>query len=107
MDTGDVVGESTAAYDFITQEIIEFEKYKRMEEDEEEFDDWVPTETEGRFRTAKPQYINRVRVSFEWNKYNKHHFTENNLPPKTIKGYKFHIFYPDLYDKQKTPQYYL
>lgn len=28
-------------------------------------------------------------------------------PVKAIQGYKFNIFYPDLYDKQKTPQYYL
>jgi hypothetical protein len=49
-----VVAESTGAYDFITQEIIEFERYKRLEEDEEEFDDWVPCETDGRFRDRKP-----------------------------------------------------
>lgn len=36
-----------------------------------------------------------------------HHYTEDNPPPKSIQGYKFNIFYPDLYDKQKTPQYYL
>jgi hypothetical protein len=103
----DIINESTQAYDFITKEIIEFQKYKRMEEDEEEFDDWVPCETEGRFRSLKPQYINRKRVTIEWNKYNTMHFSEDDPPPKTIQGYKFNIFYPDLYDKQKTPQYYL
>ena len=41
----DFVTESSKTYDLITQEIIEFEKYKRMEEDEEEFDDWLPVET--------------------------------------------------------------
>lgn len=35
------------------------------------------------------------------------HYNDDNPPPKTIQGYKFNIFYPDLYDKQKTPQYYL
>ena len=78
-----------------------------MEEDEEQFDEWVQTETEGRFRDRKPQYINRVRASYEWNKYNQTHFTDDNPPPKTIQGYKFNIFYPDLLDKQKTPQYQL
>ena len=77
-----------------------------MEEDEEEFNDWVPTETEGRYRDRKPYYINRVRVSCEWNnKYNQNHYNDENPPPKTVQGYKFNIFYPDLYDKQKTPQY--
>ena len=55
----------TTTYDTISKEIIEFEKYKRMEEDEEEFNDWVPTETEGRFRDRKPICINRVRVRWE------------------------------------------
>jgi hypothetical protein len=41
----------------------------------------VPCETEGRFRDKKP--------------------------PKAVQGYKFNIFYPELLDKQKTPQYYL
>lgn len=102
-----IISESTVAYDYITKEIIEFEKYKRMEEDEEEFDDWVPCQTEGRFRDRKPQYINRKRVTVEWNKYNSLHYTDDNPPPKTVQGYKFNIFYPDLYDKQKTPQYFL
>ena len=31
----------------------------------------------------------------------------DNPPPKTVQGYKFNIFYPDLIDKTKTPQYYL
>ena len=78
-----------------------------MEEDEEEFDDWVPCETEGRFRDRRPQYINRKRVKIEWNKYNTMHYSDDNPPPKSIIGYKFNIFYPDLINKQKTPQFYL
>ena len=31
----------------------------------------------------------------------------DNPPPKTIKGYKFNIFYPDLVDHTETPQYFL
>ena len=102
-----IISENTQTYDIITQEIIEFEKYKRMEEDEEEFDDWVPCETEGRCRDRRPQYINRRRVKVEWNKYNSTHYNDDNPPPKSVIGYKFNIFYPDLYDKLKTPQYYL
>lgn len=53
--------------------------------------------------------MNRVRVSYEQanNKFNQNHFNEDNPPPKSILGYKFNIFYPELYDKNKTPQYYL
>ncbi|CAF5062648.1 unnamed protein product, partial [Rotaria sp. Silwood1] len=29
----------------------------------------------------------------------------DNPPPKTVQGYKFNIFYPDLIDKTKTPSY--
>lgn len=28
-------------------------------------------------------------------------------PPKIVQGYKFNIFYPDLIDKNSTPQYFL
>ena len=29
----------------------------------------------------------------------------NNPPPKVIQGYKFNLFYPDLIDKTKSPQF--
>lgn len=48
-----------------------------------------------------------MRVSCEWNKYNQTHYDNDNPPPKTVQGYKFNIFYPDLLDKSKTPQYFL
>lgn len=104
----EIITEQNNTYDQITKEIIEFEKYKRMEEDEEEFNDEVACETEGRFRDRKPVYLNRVRITREANRYGSvHRYTEENPAPRTIQGYKFNIFYPDLFDKQKTPQYYL
>ncbi len=42
---------------------------------------------------------------FEWNKYNQTHYDTDNPPPKVVQGYKFNIFYPDLIDKHKTPEY--
>jgi hypothetical protein len=78
-----------------------------LEEDEEDFNDWLPVETEGRFRNQKPVYVNRVRMAFEWNRYNQQHYDSENPPPKTVQGYKFNVFYPHLLDKTKTPQYYL
>lgn len=31
----------------------------------------------------------------------------DNPPPKIVQGYKFNIFYPDLIDKNSTPEYFL
>ena len=58
-----------------------------------------------KFRHRKPRYFNRVKTGYDWNKYNQTHYDHDNPPPKTVHGYKFNIFYPDLIDKTKTPQY--
>lgn len=39
--------------------------------------------------------------------YNRTHYDRDNPPPKTVQGYKFTIFYPDLIDKTKTPQFFV
>lgn len=53
----------------------------------------------------KPKYFNRVQTGFEWTSYNKVHYNEENPPPKIVYGYRFNIFYPDLIDQSKAPQY--
>lgn len=55
----------------------------------------------------KPRFFNRVRTGYDWNKYNQTHYDEDNPPPKIVQGYKFNIFYPDLIDPTKTPQFVL
>jgi len=60
-----------------------------------------------RYRPRKPRYFNRVKTGYDWNKYNQTHYDHDNPPPKTVQGYKFNIFYPDLIDRTKTPQYVL
>eukprot|EP00939_MAST-03C_sp_MAST-3C-sp1_P002180 g2180.t1 len=60
-----------------------------------------------KYRPRKPRYFNRVKTGYDWNKYNKTHYDHDNPPPKTVQGYKFNIFYPDLIDRQKVPQYVL
>lgn len=60
-----------------------------------------------KYRPRKPRFFNRVHTGFEWNKYNQTHYDVDNPPPKIVQGYKFNIFYPDLIDKTKTPQYIL
>uniref|UniRef100_A0A8D2PWM1 Splicing factor Cactin n=1 Tax=Zosterops lateralis melanops TaxID=1220523 RepID=A0A8D2PWM1_ZOSLA len=60
-----------------------------------------------KYRPRKPRFFNRVHTGFEWNKYNQTHYDVDNPPPKTVQGYKFNIFYPDLIDKCSTPEYFL
>ena len=60
-----------------------------------------------KYRPRKPRYFNRVKTGYDWNKYNQTHYDHDNPPPKTVQGYKFNIFYPDLIDPTKTPQYFL
>jgi hypothetical protein len=60
---------------------------------------------QGRFKPRKPQYLNKVKSGYDWNKYNRAHYDRDNPPPKTVQGYKFNLFYPDLIDPTKTPSY--
>lgn len=58
-----------------------------------------------KYRPRKPRVFNKVHTGYDWNQYNKKHYDTDNPPPKTVQGYKFNIFYPDLIDKTKTPWY--
>ncbi|GAC96395.1 hypothetical protein PHSY_003975 [Pseudozyma hubeiensis SY62] len=60
---------------------------------------------EDKYRPRKPRFFNRVHTGFDWNKYNQTHYDSDNPPPKTVQGYKFNIFYPDLIDKNVAPTY--
>jgi len=60
-----------------------------------------------KYQPKKPRYYNRVNTGYEWNKYNQTHYDEDNPPPKIVQGYKFNIFFPELIEKNKTPQYFL
>jgi hypothetical protein len=60
-----------------------------------------------KYRPRKPRYFNRVKTGYDWNKYNQTHYDHDSPPPKTVQGYKFNIFYPDLVDPTKTPQYFM
>jgi hypothetical protein len=61
-------------------------------------DKWLP---------RKPRYFHRVKSGYDWNGYNRTHYDTDNPPPKIVQGYRFNVFYPDLIDKTKTPQYFL
>eukprot|EP00980_Cylindrotheca_fusiformis_P022833 scaffold9825_cov203-Cylindrotheca_fusiformis.AAC.2 len=62
---------------------------------------------EDRYAPRKPRYFNRVKTGYDWNKYNQTHYDSENPPPKIVQGYSFNIFYPDLVDPTKTPQYFV
>lgn len=92
--------------------LLRKEARKGMDNDEAEFS--VETKLDSqiylwsdKYRPRKPRYFNRVHTGFEWNKYNQTHYDIDNPPPKIVQGYKFNIFYPDLIDKNTTPQYFL
>ena len=59
------------------------------------------------YKPIKPRYSNKKIIGFDWNRHNQAHYDNENLPPKTVNGYRFNIFYPNLVDKTKTPKFYL
>jgi len=84
---------------------------QELGEGEAIFNDVVPLSNcnyiwNSKYKPRKPRYFNRVKTGYEWNKYNQVHYDYDNPPPKVIQGYKFNIFYPDLIDKSKAPQYF-
>lgn len=94
------------------EQALRREAQRNMGGDEAEFS--VETSLEAqiylwsdKYRPRKPRYFNRVHTGFEWNKYNQTHYDMDNPPPKIVQGYKFNIFYPDLIDKNTTPEYFL
>mmetsp|Transcript_14244 Transcript_14244/g.38200 ORF Transcript_14244/g.38200 Transcript_14244/m.38200 type:complete len:657 (+) Transcript_14244:69-2039(+) len=57
------------------------------------------------YAPRKPRYFNRAHIGYDWNKYNQTHYDKDNPPPKTVKGYKFNVYYPDLVDRTQTPTF--
>ena len=47
----------------------------------------------------KPWYFNRVEMGYEWNEYDRTHYDHDNPQPKAMQGYKFNMFYPDLFEQ--------
>lgn len=94
------------------ERVLHQEARKGMTSDEVEFSVESALDTQmylwsDKYRPRKPRYFNRVHTGFEWNKYNQTHYDMDNPPPKIVQGYKFNIFYPDLIDKNSTPEYFL
>lgn len=91
---------------------LEVLKQAPMEADEEELSeslDLAPIleDWRSKYRPRKPKFFVRIKSGYEWNKYNQTHYDSLSPPPKVVQGYKFNIFFPDLIDKTRAPQYYL
>ncbi|KAK6643576.1 hypothetical protein RUM43_005086 [Polyplax serrata] len=109
-----VLGTGQKVENIMTAEerVLHQEARKGMSSDEVEFSVESALDTQmylwsDKYRPRKPRYFNRVHTGFEWNKYNQTHYDMDNPPPKIVQGYKFNIFYPDLIEKNSTPEYYL
>ncbi|XP_047475617.1 cactin-like [Penaeus chinensis] len=92
------------------EKVLQKEAQRAMNDDEAQFSVEAKLDTQqylwsDKYRPRKPRYFNRVHTGFEWNKYNQTHYDMDNPPPKIVQGYKFNIFYPDLIEKSRTPQY--
>jgi hypothetical protein len=109
-----VCGSGKKVENVITKEelLLQREARKGMGDDEAQFSVEAALDNQvylwsDKYRPRKPRYFNRVHTGFEWNKYNQTHYDMDNPPPKIVQGYKFNIFYPDLIDKNSTPEYFL
>ncbi|KAG8312614.1 cactin [Homalodisca vitripennis] len=105
-------GKSVQPATSLEEEVLQREARKGMTNDEAEFSVESILDSQvylwsDKYRPRKPRYFNRVHTGFEWNKYNQTHYDMDNPPPKIVQGYKFNIFYPDLIDKNATPEYFL
>ncbi|CEF68275.1 Cactin [Strongyloides ratti] len=78
---------------------------------DEDFDDEIDlgnkaiSWTDKSVQAKKPKYTNIVRTGYDWNRYNRTHFTFEDPPPKIVQGYRFTIMYDELLDPTKTPQF--
>ena len=102
--------DSTGSQRFVAQ-VLEREANKPLAADEGNFRTEVTLENKpvywwlDKYRPRKPRYFNRVKTGYDWNKYNQAHYDKDNPPPKSVQGYKFNIFYPDLIDLTTAPKY--
>eukprot|EP01126_Amoeba_proteus_P036891 TRINITY_DN3776_c0_g1_i5.p1 TRINITY_DN3776_c0_g1~~TRINITY_DN3776_c0_g1_i5.p1 ORF type:complete len:263 (-),score=74.90 TRINITY_DN3776_c0_g1_i5:287-988(-) len=85
-------------------EMYKMEAAKGENHHEERFTREIELEGTNKKDLIKPKYYNRVIMGIDWNKYNIAHYDEDTPPPKTVQGYQFNIFYPEL-DSKTSPRY--
>lgn len=52
-----------------------------------------------------PSYDAVVYKGYDWNEYNRDRYDKDHLPPQTIRGYKFTVYYPSLKNRNSYPRY--
>ncbi|KII69961.1 Cactin [Thelohanellus kitauei] len=80
---------------------------KQMYDDhDEEFSEvYAPPDKKTSTDLKLPRFYNKIHTGYEWHKLTTNQYDAENPPPKIITGYKFNIFYPDLQEKVRRPQY--
>ena len=76
-------------------------------DEEHEFNDRVEIPIKNLNGRHLPSYEAIYYMGHDWNQYNRTRFNRDNLPPLTIRGYRFRIFYPNIADKQRSPTFHL
>lgn len=57
--------------DYYTHQMIEHQKNQKLEEGEEVFSETINVQNSSNITgLKKPQFFNRVRMGYDWNKYN-------------------------------------
>jgi hypothetical protein len=71
------------------------------------FDDRIEVPVKNVRGRVLPQYEAISYLGIDWNAYNRAKYDEDHPPPKTIRGYRFRIFYPNTADKTRAPTFVL
>ncbi|KAK6185619.1 hypothetical protein SNE40_007813 [Patella caerulea] len=58
-----------------------------------------------KYKPQKPKYVNKLFTGYSWNRYNGTHYDSDRPPPKTIFGYQFNLYYPNLIYNTIIPTY--
>ena len=75
-------------------------------DEEFEFTDRIELKYKRSIENMKlPDYEAVVYKGHDWNQHNRMNYNQDKLPPKTIRGYRFRIFYPDLINSKNAPTF--
>ena len=72
---------------------------------EEEFNDVIPLHYNDTDDMILPAYQAIVYKGHDWNEYNRVKYDPNHRPPLTIRGYLWHIHFPNLKNKANAPKF--
>lgn len=47
------------------------------------------------YRSSRPHFFVRVKLGYEWNSFNRGHYSKEDPPPRSVYGYRFSVFFPE------------